>query len=194
MIKCAIFDADGTLIDSLGIWMKADKEYLSSKGRRLDPSTYEKFTKMTYAQSISYVKEHYRLKESEEEISEDIMKLVMSKYENDVKVTEGIEDLLQRLLDNGIPMAVATANDRILVCRALRSTGLRRYFSRIVTCDETGCGKEEAEVFIRAAEELGCKPSEALVVEDDKAYVKAARAAGFIAMHISEIGRLGFGK
>ena len=194
MIKCAVFDADGTLIDSLGVWKSADEEYLRSKGRRLDPGMTEKFNKMTYGQSIAFVKQHYGIDEPEEQISDDIMSIVMRKYETDVKVNEGVAELLQRLLDNGVPMAVATANDRKLVCRGLRSTGLRRYFTHIVSCDETGCGKDDASVFIRAAEMLGCEPSETLVVEDDRAYVKAARAAGFVAIHISDIGRLGFGE
>lgn len=194
MIKCAVFDADGTLIDSLGVWMSADEEYLKSKGRRLDPDTYRKFIKMTFAESIAYVKRHYGLDEPEEAISEEIKKIVMKKYENEIEVTNGIPGLLKRLLDNDVPMAVATSNDRKLICRALRSTGLRRYFTHIVTCDETGCGKDDAAVFVRAAEMLGCKPSETLVVEDDREYVKAARAAGFVAIHISEIGRLGYGE
>ena len=194
MIKCAVFDADGTLLDSLGVWRSADEEYLSSKGRRLDPEVSKRFDKMTYGQSIAYVKQHYGIDEPEEQISDDIMSIVMKKYETDVTATEGIQKILQRLLDNGVPMAVATANDRKLVCRGLRSTGLRRYFTDVVSCDETGCGKDDAAVFVRAAELLGCTPEETLVVEDDMSYVKAARKAGFIAVHVSEIGRLGFGE
>lgn len=193
MIKCAVFDADGTLIDSMGVWLEADEEYLRSKDRRLDPDTYRKFANMTYKESISYVKKHYGLEDTEEKISADIQKLVMKKYENEVEANDGIRELLQRLLDNGVPMAVATSNDRKLICRALRATGLRRYFSHIVTCDETGCGKSDAQVFIRAAELLGAGPAETLVVEDSKEYVRAAKAAGFIAIHVSQIGRLGFG-
>ena len=194
MIKCAVFDADGTLIDSMGVWLKADEEYLRSKGRRLDPETYGKFTKMTYAQSIAFVKRHYGLEDTEEKISGDIMKLVSDKYDNEVLVNEGVRELLQRLLDNGVPMAVATSNERKLICRALRATGLRRYFSYVVTCDETGCGKDNAEIYAHAAELLGCSPSETLVVEDNKENIKAAKDAGFVAIHISQIGRLGFGK
>ena len=193
MIKCVIFDADGTLIDSLGIWREADEEYLRSVGRRLDENAYRKFTAMTYAQSIAYVKQHYGLPMSEKEISDGIMKIVMDKYTNNVKPVPGVQTMLERLLENGIPMAVATANDRKLVCRALRATGMRRYFSHIVTCDECGCGKENAGIFIHTAELMRCDPGEAMVVEDDRTYVRAAREAGFIAIHISEIGRLGFG-
>lgn len=194
MIKAAIFDADDTLIDSLHVWLEADMEYLKSKGMRFDLQTFEKFKKMTYGQSISYVKSHFAFDETEEEISAGIMEIVMKKYETEVKANDGIKELLQRLLDNGIKMAVATSNDRKLISRALRNTGLRRYFSFVATCDETGYGKDDAGVYIKVAEMLGVEPSETLVVEDDREYVSAAKEKGFVAIHISDIGRFGFGK
>ena len=194
MIKSAVFDADGTLLDSLHVWRQTDEEYMASIGKRLDPDAYKAFGKLTYGQSVSYIKNHYGLEMPEEEISAGIMAIVMKKYETEVTAKDGIAELLQRLLDNNVKMAVATANDRKLVCRALRSTGLRRYFTHVVSCDEIGVGKDDAEVYVRAAELLGCTPQETLVVEDDKGYIKAARDAGFIAIHVSEIGRLGFGK
>lgn len=194
MIKCAIFDADGTLINSLHLWRQADEEYMASIGRRLDPEVYKKFEKLTYRQSVSYLKRHYGLEQTEDEISDGVMAIVAKKYDTEVTQRDGIDELLERLLENGIKMAVATANDKKLVCRGLRSTGLRRYFSFVISCDETGAGKDDAEIYVRAAELLGCKPEETLVVEDDKNYIKAARDAGFIAIHVSEMGRLGFGK
>ncbi|MBQ7700601.1 MAG: thiamine diphosphokinase [Clostridia bacterium] len=193
MIKCAVFDADGTLIDSMGVWVDADKEYLSKKDREFDPETYKKFNNMTFAESISYVKRHYGFEDTEEQIKADILKIVGEKYENDVKAKDGVARLLQRLADVGIKMAVATANDKELVCRALYKNGLFDYFSHIITCDETGCGKNDAAVFIHTAKLLGYDPSETLVVEDSEQYVKAARDAGFLAVHIDEIDKLGFG-
>jgi thiamine pyrophosphokinase len=194
MIKCAVFDADGTLIDSMGVWLEADREYLSSKGRELDPATYGKFNKLTFAQSISYVKKHYGLTDTEEQITADILKIVGKKYENDVMAKDGVKELLRRLADCGVKLAVATANDKELVSLALKKNGLLGYFSGIVTCDETNCGKDDAAVFLHTAETLGCEPSETLVVEDSEQYVKAAREAGFFAVHIDEIGKLGVGR
>ncbi len=194
MIKCAVFDADGTLIDSMGVWLEADREYLSSKGKELDPATYGKFNKLTFVESISYVKKHYGLEDSEEQITVDILKIVGKKYENDVMAKDGVKELLRRLADCGVKLAVATANDKELVSLALKKNGLLGYFSGIVTCDETNCGKDDAAVFLHTSEMLGFKPSETLVVEDSEQYVKAAREAGFFAVHIDEIGKLGVGR
>ncbi|MBO4422958.1 MAG: HAD family phosphatase [Clostridia bacterium] len=187
MIKCAIFDADGTLLDSLGIWRKTDEEYILSKGRIFDNEAYGKINTMTYAESIRFVKELYGLEESEEQISDEITALVREGYA-DVKAVDGAERLLKGLKDRGIPMAVATANDGELIRIGLQSTGLSGYFTRILTCDETGCGKSDAAIFIRAAELFGCRPEDTLVVEDDENYTRAAEQAGFIALHISDIG------
>ena len=194
MIKAAIFDADDTLIDSLRVWREADEEYLKMKGKTFDSAIFEKFKKMTYAQCLSYVKKHFDFDETEEQISDGIMEIVMKKYENEVKPVDGIEEVLKRLLDNGIKMAVATSNDRRLISRALRNTGLRSYFSLVVTCDVTGYGKSDAGVYVKTAEMLGAEPSETLVVEDDRSYVAAAKEKGFIAIHVSDIRRFGFGK
>ena len=193
MIRCAVFDADGTIIDSLGVWRDADEEYLSSKGKVLTDGVYHAFMTMTYGESIGFVKKHYGLPDTEERISADIMKIVMKKYGEEVKAMPGIEEVLKHLRDRGVRMAVATANDRELVCRALHATGLLQYFSFVVTCDEEGTNKNSADVFVRAAERLGFGPSETLVVEDDTGYVKSARAAGFTALHVSEIRRYCFG-
>lgn len=194
MIKCAVFDADGTLIDSMGVWIGADKEYIESKNMQFDPEIYNEFGKLTFAQSISLVKSHYGLDDTEEKITSDILGIVMKKYETEVKTKDGVKELLQRLSDNGVKMAVATANNKELVKRALQNNGIYGYFSDIVTCDESGCGKSDAAVFVYTSNLLGCEPSETLVVEDSEEYVSAAKEAGFFAVHINEIEKLGFGK
>lgn len=188
MIKCAVFDADGTLIDSLGVWRAADDVYLSSKGKKMTDEVYAGFMKMTYGESIKYVKEHFSLPDSEEKISGDIMRIVTEKYRTEVKPVPGVKELLSRLHAMGVPMAVATANDAELVRSALSANGMLGYFKRIVTCDELGTNKRTADVFIYAARLLGASPEETLVVEDDENYVGVARAAGFRAVHISQIG------
>lgn len=193
MIRCAVFDADGTLIDSLGVWRAADDVYLASKGKKMTDEIYAKFMKMTYGESIKFVKDFFSLPDSEERISEDIMRIVTEKYGTEVKAMPGVIPVLDRLKAAGIPMAVATANEKELVKAALSSNGMLGYFRYIVTCDEIGTSKRTADVFIHAARLLGGEPAETLVVEDDLSYVKTARAAGFIAVHVSEIGGIEIG-
>ena len=187
MIKCAIFDADGTLIDSLGLWRETDEEYISSKGLVFDEGSYKDINKLTYGESISFVKKVYGLTDSEEKISADILAIVRKKYAN-VKVNDGITGLLDKLYEKGVEMAVATANDKELIELALDGTGLKKYFSFVISCDEVGEGKNSALVFIRAAELLGFGPCETLVVEDDRSYIETAKDAGFYAVHVNDIG------
>ena len=123
MGKGAIFDADGTLIDSMGVWVDADKEYLSGKNKEFDPETYEKFNKMTFLQSISYVKKHYGLTDTEEQITADILNIVGKKYENDVMAKDGVKELLRSLAGNGVKLGVATASAKELVGWGLQQTG-----------------------------------------------------------------------
>lgn len=188
MIGYAVFDADGTLIDSLGVWRAADDVYLASKGKRMTDEIYRAFMKMTYGESITFVKDHFLLPDSEERISADIMRIVTEKYAAEVRAMPGVIPLLDRLAEKGIPMAVATANEKELVTAALSSNGMLGYFRYVVTCDELGTSKRTADVYVHAARLLGGTPEETLVVEDDFGCVKTAAAAGFHAVYISEIG------
>ena len=194
MIRCAVFDADGTLIDSLGVWREADEVYFKSLGLELTDEIYAGFLDMTYGESIAYVKKRFSLPGSEKQISDGIMKIVAEKYETEVKLVPDAEPFIRSLHALGIPMAIATANDKELVKKALLHNGILDLFSYIVTCDETGTNKNSADVYIRAASLLGFSPGETLVVEDDEKYVRVAREAGFTAVHISELRRLDLGK
>ncbi len=179
MIKGAIFDVDGTLIDSLGGWRTAVSGYLESADVPFDEEVYKKMHRLTAEKAIAYLKTALSLKDPESVIRDRIFISLDAFYREKTRIVPGVPELLEALDRAGAVMAAATSNRRGFAEAALRCHGIDRYFSRIVTCDDYGTTKSEPTVYLKAAELLGVSPSEAVVFEDSPHAAETARKAGF---------------
>ena len=178
-LKCAVFDFDGTLFDSMYVWDRAGDLYLQSLGKTPGPSLREDLRALSLAQTAGYLRREYGLVLSEEKIMEGINRTVEGFYLHDVMPKPGVRDFLDRLLDAGIPLAIATATDRYQIEAALARCGLERCFSAVFTCGEIGRGKDRPDIFRRAAAHFGADPGSAVVFEDSLYAARTARRDGF---------------
>lgn len=178
-IKCAIFDFDGTLFDSMYVWDSAGEDYLRSLGKEPGPNVREDMRTMSLAQCAAYFKREYALPFSEEEIAEGINRTVEKHYFYDVLPKPGATAFLEELRKSGVGMCVATATDRYQVEAALKRCGLDRYFDAVFTCSEVGAGKDRPDIFRAAAAHFGADRQSAVVFEDALHAVRTARADGF---------------
>ena len=179
MIRGAVFDIDGVLLDSLGIWRDLGRRYLERNGRQAAPDLSRTLFSMSMEQGAEHLKTHYALSAAPEEIVQDLEKMLRDFYFYEVPAKEGAGELLELLKRNGIPMAAATSSPRAHVENALARTGLLSYFSRIYTTTEVGQSKHSPRVYQTAAGFLGAKPWETLVFEDSLYALRTAAAAGF---------------
>lgn len=179
MIKAAIFDVDGTLIDSLGGWRAAVSGYLGSAGVPFDEDVYKRMHRLTAEKAISYLKRELSLKDPESVIRERIFASLEVFYREKTRIVPGVPELLEALDRAGVVMAAATSNRREFAAAALRFHGIDRYFSRIVSCDDYGTTKSEPTVYLRTAELIGFSTSETVVFEDSPHAAETAHAAGF---------------
>ena len=179
MIRGAIFDLDGVLLDSMGIWKDLGARYLRSLHIQPEPGLNEILFAMSMEQGAAYLKEHYPLPQSEAEIGEGIARMLEDYYFYEVPAKPGAAALLNFLAERGIPMAAATSSPRTHVTRALERLGLLPYLQAVFTTGEVGVSKHEPAIYHRAAERLGTAPEETLVFEDSLYALKTARAAGY---------------
>lgn len=187
MIRGAIFDVDGTLLDSMGIWQVAGIRYLESIQVEPEPGLSKILYPMTIEEGVAYVKEHYRLSRSTEEITQGLLMVVRDFYYKEVQAKEDVIKFLEKLYDDKIPMIVATAGHKEYAEAALKRLGMDHYFQEILTCSELGRGKHEPEIYLQCASALGRKPEETMVFEDAGYAIETAKKAGFITVGIRDM-------
>ena len=175
-IKYAIFDADGTLMDSMHIWDTLDSAFLMMRG--IEPKESRVFRKYGYFNAIKYFLENYELNMSPEEIRADIMKILEYYYNNVALAKDGVREFLQVLKDNGVRCVVATATDRYLMEPALERNGLLQYFDAVFSTKEIGVSKQEPDIYNKAKDFLGA--DENVFIFEDAAYaIDTAKRAGY---------------
>ena len=179
MIKGAIFDLDGTLLDSMFIWDTIGEEYLRSLGKEPHEDLKETFMTLTLEEAAEYYREHYGVTLSVKEIVDGVNSMVEQTYRTKVTLKLGVADYLCQLKENGVRMCVATVTDRYLVEETLERLGVRHYFSEIFTCAEVGFGKDKPVIYQKALEHLGTEKSDTYVFEDLPFALNTANTDGF---------------
>lgn len=179
MIKGAIFDVDGTILDSMAAWDDVATKYLKLIGIQAAPDLEERICDMSFEEGAAFIKREYGLADSVKEIMAGASSVVESFYSNEVCLKDGAKDVLQWLSGQNIKMVTATTGDRRLVDAAFRRNGILNYFEKIFTCAEVGVGKAQPDIYLQAAEYLGFQPEEVLVFEDAFYAAETAKKAGF---------------
>jgi hydroxymethylpyrimidine kinase/phosphomethylpyrimidine kinase len=179
MIKGAIFDVDGTLLDSMEIWEDVGVRYLNSIGIEAEPDLGTVLFTMSIQEGAAYVKEHYHLSQEPEEIVQGVLDIISNYYKKTALLKSGAKELLEKLDKHNIPMTVASSNNKKEIEMAFERLGIAKYFDRIFTCEEVGAGKTKPDIYLRAAEYLGTRPEETVVFEDVIHAIRTAKQAGF---------------
>ena len=179
-LNCAIFDMDGTLLDSMWKWDDLGFEILRRHGREARPDFRDMTVPMGMGAAAEYCVEAYDLPCTAETIVEEMHQCMTGFYESEVKCKPGVEKFLAILKMEGVSMYVATASDRPLVEKALQSTGIAHYFKGIITCAEAGAGKGESpKIYEYAMKRLRGNKLDTVVFEDSWAAIRTAKNAGF---------------
>ncbi len=183
-IDGAIFDLDGTLLDSMSVWNTVGSDYLRSLDIKPREDLNRTFKTMSLLQAAEYYRSEYGVSLSVAEIMDGVNHMIESFYYHDASVKTGVKDVLERLKKDGVRMCVATATDRHLAEAALRRNGILKYFSKIFTCSEVGCGKDMPEIYTNALACLGTPKQSTLIFEDALYAVKTAKNAGFFVIGV----------
>lgn len=178
-VKAIIFDADGTLLDSMDIWTEIGTRFLLSKGINIKEELAREISTLSYEQAAEYYIKHFDNTATVEDIRNGVNALVRNFYFDEVVLKDGVKEFLSYLKSLGIKMCVATATDRFLIEAALKRNGILSYFEDVLTCEEVGAGKNEPIIYEKALELLGTDKSDTLVFEDAHYAIVTAKKAGF---------------
>ena len=186
MLTGAVFDVDGTLLDSMHIWRGLGERYLHRNGIAAEEGLADKLYPMSLEESSVYLRQRYRLTDSIEKILSDTVALIAEFYRDEVSLKPGVVSYLNELRQQGIPMAIATSGNREILAKALARLQIKDYFQHILTCSDYGVSKRESAIYVAAAEKLGSKPAQTLVFEDVLHGILSARSAGFVTVAIED--------
>lgn len=178
-ISGAIFDMDGTLIDSMYLWEDIGVKYARSQGVEPKPGFEEEISEMSMEMVSEYIQKEYGISQTADEIRAGINKLVEPLYRDEVPAKKGVMAFLDEMKRRGVPMCVATATDIQLVEMVLGRLDMIKYFEGIYTCTMVGAGKQFPDVYEAALKKLGTPKSETFVFEDAVYAARTAKTAGF---------------
>lgn len=185
-LKGAIFDADGTLLDSMHIWHELGARYLQSLNITPEEGLSSRLYPMSLEQSCRYLKTHYGLRDSEGDIQSGILGIIEGFYRDEVTLKDGVREFLTAMNDKGIPMVIATSGSRELLSSALERNDIAEYFAEIFTCSELNTTKHEPDIFMSCAEFLSLSPESIGVFEDALFAIETAKRAGFITFGVKD--------
>lgn len=173
-----IFDVDGTILDSMGIWMNIGELYLKDMGVKAEENLGEILFEMTMNQGAEYMKNKYGLQLSIEEICRGINNRVYQFYEKEAEPKPYIISFIEEAHRERIPMTVATSTDRPMIEAAFKRLKIEKYFKTILTTTEIGCGKDKPDIFMKAMEEMETTPEQTWLFEDGAYSMETAKKIG----------------
>lgn len=177
-IKAVIFDLDGTLIDSMGIWTQIDEEYLKGFGYEVPENLQEEITHLTLTETAVYFKKMFNIKNEIEDIIDTWHSMALSHYSKTINLKDGVVPYLNNLKNKGIKIALATSNSIPLLEATLKNHDIYHYFDAITTTEEVNKAKNYPDIYLLSAKKLGVNPEDCLVFEDIVQAVKGAKLAG----------------
>ncbi|WP_432619928.1 HAD family hydrolase, partial [Butyricicoccus sp.] len=153
----AIFDLDGTLLDSMPYWASVGTRYLEEQHVAV-PDIEQlalRIKTMTLPEAADYFRSDYGVQESQEAICARINHMIEDDYRLRAPLKAGTREMLEQMKQRGVRMCVASATDHTLVEAALRRVGVLDYFSFILTCGDLQTSKNLPYIFDTCTERLG---------------------------------------
>ncbi|HJA48385.1 MAG TPA: HAD family phosphatase [Candidatus Agathobaculum intestinipullorum] len=178
--KGAIFDMDGTLLDSMRVWKRLTQGYLTQFGLHVTDEEYAACEGFSQPQVAQYFADRYpQLPGGAAGLMEGMDQLITARYETVAKPRDGVLPFLDGLRRRGVKMAVATLTARRHAEKALRDRDMLDYFDFMLTIEDVGVSKYQPDIYLMSAERLGLTPADCVVFEDAPYACTTAKKAGF---------------
>lgn len=184
--KGAIFDMDGLLFDTECIYQQTWQEIAREKGVKLDGSFVKAISGTNGSHMCRVIERYYHVPDGTA-IMDECMGRIRRKLSVHVPVKKGMHEILDFFQKKGMRMAVASSSAVRQIESNLETAGIRGYFSAVVSGMEVSRGKPEPDIFLCAAERIGCAPDACFVFEDSENGIKAGYAAGCTTIMVPDL-------
>jgi HAD superfamily hydrolase (TIGR01509 family) len=177
-VRAVVFDLDGLLINSEDLYEQAGETVLRRRGKTYDAALREQMMGRPVVDAIQLMIDCHSLPDTLESLMcecKDVLEALMAKS---LATMPGVESFLDDLQAADIPIAVATSATPEYAEYTLNRLDLKRRFRFILTAADIRRGKPDPDVYLLAAERLGIKPSQMMVLEDSANGCRAAVTAG----------------
>lgn len=188
----AIFDCDGTLVDSMCVWHNVFGAVLPKYGKTIDSDIFDRVEAVSLIGGCQICVDELDLPITAEALYEEFCAYVTDQYQHHVSIIPGAKEFLQELHDAGIPMAVASSTPVREVRAALAAQGIEHFFKTVVSTEDVGgVDKVEPDVYLEALRRLGTDKATTWVFEDAPFGAQTAQNAGFpvVALYNDHDGR-----
>ena len=178
-LGCAMFDLDGTLLDSMYVWRRVDYLFLGKRDIELPDDYVKAISPMTARECAEYTIRRFQLvNDTPEGLIAEWNALALREYAENVQLKPGALEYLTQLKRAGVRICTVSTLDLKLARPALERCGALELLDAMYSADRHGPGKARPELYARAAAEMNT-PVDRCVMYDDLAYaLRAARSAG----------------
>jgi HAD superfamily hydrolase (TIGR01509 family) len=180
-IHAVVFDLDGLLFDTENLWTEEEFQMLVDYGVECVADDRLATVGQTIDTSVAYYAHRIGLPTSAiPALRKDLTERVRAAMVQRLRPLPGAIDLVRAIATAGLPIGIASNNDKDIALLALEVAGLADAFDVVVSAEEVERTKPAPDVYLRACAALGVAPSEALALEDSSSGIAAARAAGML--------------
>lgn len=178
--KACIFDLDGTVLNSMGVWRRVDEIFLGKRNLPLTDEYCRAISSMKLDLAADYTVKLFQLKENPEDIIREWLDLAREEFTYHIQPKPYAIEYISRLKELNIPIAVATTSQKELYLPALKRLNIHKLFDGVADSETVSFGKERPDIFLEAAKMLNTAPKDCLVFEDTVQGISTAAEAGFI--------------
>lgn len=173
-----LFDLDGTLVDSSGIWLQIDLDFTARRGLPHTQEYHDYVAHTTAPTAAQFTKDYYHLRESVEEIMQEWRDQALFEYAHNIAAKPHVRAYLAQCRAQGERMAVLTSSEPELCRATLARNDLAQYFDALFFAQEIGLEKRERTLFCEVAERLGLSTGECTLYDDSPIACRSAKDAG----------------
>lgn len=174
---CAIFDMDGTLLDSMPHWRMQNIYFLQDRNLPVPKEIAESpYFFSSHVAAKLYV-QLYDLGISPDAIIEEYIDRMDKAYQSEIQPKKGAKDFLETLKQAGVKMCIATLTPEDVAKRALAKHGLLDYFEFVITSSLSGFNKGDPAYFDMVTAKLGSVSKRCMVFEDSLYAAQGAKKA-----------------